>query len=167
MRHPMPECIGCRSASKKCLHPHMCDAETFGCRNASLHHPTHIKWLAWRRQSITKIQLKDREQPPVEKNYTDLDKVLSELFRPLVKNYLPLFSVVFSSLKRHTFTSKNRLPLIGSTREEWDSEGKIYFYTFPCTADDWVTLFPELHWSVGTFSAGVKYWKSLEEVYRH
>jgi hypothetical protein len=25
-------------------------------------------------QSITKIQFKDREQPPVEKNYTDLDK---------------------------------------------------------------------------------------------
>ena len=70
------------------------------------------------RPSITKIQFKDREQPPVEKNYTDLDKVHSELFRPLVKNYLPLFSVVFSSLKRHTFTSKNRLPLIGSAREE-------------------------------------------------
>jgi len=38
-------------------------------------------------------------QPPVEKNYTDLDKVLSELFRPLVKNYLLLFLVVFSSFK--------------------------------------------------------------------
>ena len=50
-------------------------------------------------QSITKIQFKDREQPPVEKNYTDLDKVLSELFRPLVKNYLLLFLVVFSSFK--------------------------------------------------------------------
>ena len=50
-------------------------------------------------QSITKIQFKDREQPPVEKNYTDLDKVLSELFRPLIKNYLPLFLVVFSSFK--------------------------------------------------------------------
>ena len=54
---------------------------------------------ALRRQSITKIQFKDREQPPVEKNYTDLDKVLSELFRPLIKNYLPLFLVVFSSFK--------------------------------------------------------------------
>ena len=50
-------------------------------------------------QSITKIQFKDREQPPVEMNYTDLDKVLSELFRPLVKNYLLLFLVVFSSFK--------------------------------------------------------------------
>jgi hypothetical protein len=48
---------------------------------------------------ITKIQFKDREQPPVEKNCTDLDKVLSELFRPLVKNYLILFLVVFSSFK--------------------------------------------------------------------
>ena len=50
-------------------------------------------------QSITKIQFKDREQPPVEMNYTDLDKVLRELFRPLVKNYLLLFLVVFSSFK--------------------------------------------------------------------
>ena len=50
-------------------------------------------------QSITKIQFKDREQPPVEMNYTDLGKVLSELFRPLVKNYLLLFLVVFSSFK--------------------------------------------------------------------
>ena len=50
-------------------------------------------------QSITKIQFNDREQPPVEMNYTDLDKVLSELFRPLVKNYLLLFLVVFSSFK--------------------------------------------------------------------
>ena len=50
-------------------------------------------------QSITKIQFKDREQLPVEKNYTDLDKVLSQLFRPLVKNYLLLFLVVFSSFK--------------------------------------------------------------------
>ena len=52
-----------------------------------------------RRQSITKIQFKGRELPPVEKNYTDLDKALSELFRPLVKNYLLLFLVVFSSFK--------------------------------------------------------------------
>ena len=51
------------------------------------------------RQSITKIQFKEREQPPVEKSYADLDKVLSELFRPLVKNYLLLFLVVFSSFK--------------------------------------------------------------------
>ena len=50
-------------------------------------------------QSITKIQFNDREQPPVEMNYTDLDKVLRELFRPLVKNYLLLFLVVFSSFK--------------------------------------------------------------------
>ena len=49
--------------------------------------------------TFTKIQLKDRVQPPVEKNYADLDKVLSELFRPLVKNYLLLFLVVFSSFK--------------------------------------------------------------------
>ena len=46
-----------------------------------------------------KAQFKGREQPPVEKNYTDLDKVLSELFRSLVKNYLLLFLVVFSSFK--------------------------------------------------------------------
>ena len=49
--------------------------------------------------TFTKIQLKDRVQPPVEKNYTDLDKVLSELFRTLVKNDLLLFLVVFSSFK--------------------------------------------------------------------
>ena len=59
----------------------------------------HLTCGTFRRQSITKIQFKDREQPPVEKNYTDLDKVLSELFRPLVRNYLLLFLVVFSSFK--------------------------------------------------------------------
>ena len=60
---------------------------------------TFLPFGTFPRQSITKIQSKDREQPPVEKNYTDLDKVLSELFRPLIKNYLPLFLVVFSSFK--------------------------------------------------------------------
>ena len=60
---------------------------------------TFLPFGTFPRQSITKIQSKDREQPPVEKNYTDLDKVLSELFRPLIKNYLLLFLVVFSSFK--------------------------------------------------------------------
>ena len=60
---------------------------------------TFLPNKTFRRQSITKIQFKDREQPHVEKNYTDLDKVLSELFRTLVKNDLLLFLVVFSSFK--------------------------------------------------------------------
>ena len=80
-------------------------------------------------QSITKIQFNDREQPPVEMNYTDLDKVLRELFRPLVKNYLLLFLVVFSSFKiipslqkidYHSF-------LIGSARGRVKVRGKDTF----------------------------------------
>ena len=59
---------------------------------------------AWERQSITKIQFKDREQPPVEKNYTDLDKVPSELFRldwfvTILRTLLNLLHVKMNLLK--------------------------------------------------------------------
>ena len=74
--------------------------------NNILHISSHIQQKhslflhgALHRQSITKIPFKGRELPPVEKNCTDLDKVLSQLFRPLVKNDLLLFLVVFSSFK--------------------------------------------------------------------
>ena len=75
------------------------DRISISSKNTNPPNRTFLPNGTFRRQSITKIQFKDREQPPVEKNYTDLDKVLSELFRPLIKNYLPLFLVVFSSFK--------------------------------------------------------------------
>ena len=90
---------------------------------------TFLPFGTFPRQSITKIQSKDREQPPVEKNYTNLYKVLSELFRLLVKNYLLLFLVVFSSFKvipslqkvdYHSF-------LIGSARKRVRIRGKDTF----------------------------------------
>ena len=96
---------------------------------------------ALRRQSITKIPLKGRELPPVEKNYTDLDKVLSQLFRPLVKNDLLLFLVVFSSFKIIPSFQKIDYHLLEVPGKEWESERKIHFYTFPCTANNLITFF--------------------------
>ena len=96
---------------------------------------------ALRRQSITKIQFKGRELPLVEKNYTDLDKVLSQLFRPLVKNDLLLFLVVFSSFKIIPSFQKIDYHLLEVPGKEWESERKIHFYTFPCTANNLITFF--------------------------
>ena len=96
---------------------------------------------ALRRQSITKTPFKGRELPPVEKNCTDLDKVLSQLFRPLVKNDLLLFLVVFSSFKIIPSFQKIDYHLLEVPGKEWESERKIHFYTFPCTANNLITFF--------------------------
>ena len=50
-------------------------------------------------QSITKIQFKDREQPPIEKNTTDLDKEPLDLLRFLVKKVSSYLRVALFSFK--------------------------------------------------------------------
>ena len=118
--------------------------------------------LGWK-QVLSALEVDDRlewkkaSQISIECRLTTLIPLIGE-FNPCI-----LGCVVF--LQRFTSTSKNRLPLIGGGRKGREWEERIHFYTFSYIGNNWITLISGLDWSVGSFNAGIKFWKELEELY--